>query len=201
LTHTHTYIQVKTGEVKIKDNVVTESTTTTSSSSKESDLLPWYQTAMENARQSETIPLGDRMESAWRDALNGKVDMETAWKRTMDATSLLNNTPLIQEKERTYEFVEKNPYEKDVSAFLKGQAAFKKGEINDAIYLLGAYCCCSCFLFFSCFSAIRPLLTHPSSIVTLQNPRYNKTTATQKHGDFSVRVTQRTIAIHRQSSV
>ena len=133
--------QVKTGEVRIKDNVVTES------SSKESEgvtsdekLLPWYQSAMNAAKQTEGMPLGDRMESAWRDALNGKVSMETAWKRTMNATSLLNNTataaPVIQEMERAYEFVDKNPYEKDQNAFLKGQAAFKRGEINEAIYLL-----------------------------------------------------------------
>jgi tetratricopeptide (TPR) repeat protein len=116
------------------------------------------------------------MESAWRDALDGKVSMETAWKRkwslshvftrisivyhlyitkkkslkqqhtshfatgTMNASSLLNNTataaPVIQEMERAYEFVDKNPYEKDQNAFLKGQAAFKRGEINEAIYLL-----------------------------------------------------------------
>merc|ERR1719198_1045447 len=58
----------------------------------------------------------------------------------MNATSLLNNTataaPVIQEMERAYEFVDKNPYEKDQNAFLKGQAAFKRGEINEAIYLL-----------------------------------------------------------------
>ena len=137
----YTKTQVKTGEVRIKDNVVTESSMKESEGvSSEEKLLPWYQSAMNAAKQTEGMPLGDRMESAWRDALNGKVSMETAWKRTMNATSLLNNTataaPVIQEMERAYEFVDKNPYEKDQNAFLKGQAAFKRGEINEAIYLL-----------------------------------------------------------------
>ena len=78
--------KVKTGEVRIKDNIVTESTGSSKEmegvSSSNEKLLPWYQSAMDAAKQTEGMPLGDRMESAWRDALNGKVTMETAWKRT-----------------------------------------------------------------------------------------------------------------------
>ena len=143
----YTKTQVKTGEVRIKDNVVTESSMKESEGvSSEEKLLPWYQSAMNAAKQTEGMPLSDRMESAWRDALDGKVSMETAWKRkwslshvftrisivyhnkkslkqqhtshfasgTLNASSLLNNTataaPVIQETERAYEFVDKNPY-------------------------------------------------------------------------------------------
>ena len=92
----YTKTQVKTGEVRIKDNVVTESSMKESEGvSSEEKLLPWYQSAMNAAKQTEVMPLSDQMESAWRDALDGKVSMETAWKRKWSLSHVFTRISIV----------------------------------------------------------------------------------------------------------
>lgn len=136
---------MNTGELDIKDNKVVQQ-------SGDSTLLPWYQSAMETTRnvgdqQNTSRQLDAKLESAWKDAISGKSSLDEAWNTTKHVvgSSLINSVQPYRGDDVTqdstskkYKYVERNPHDDDKAAFAKGQAAFERGDIHDAIFYLEA---------------------------------------------------------------
>jgi len=157
--------KVNTGAVKIRENKVIhdagDSATAEATKSHVKDgakLLPWYKDAMADAwKQGKSLSSGSgmeqvwregvganpKLEAAWRDALSGKSTLEAAWNQTRSAaatSAALNSTwdDAAKQSANEYNFAEKNPHSKDTAAFAKGQAAFERGDIKDAIFYMEA---------------------------------------------------------------